>query len=193
MLKKLLILLIINFSIQSLAKADDIKDFEIEGMSIGDSLLDHYSEEEIKNPSGGMYKYEESDKFYHIGFKSSGKYNRLTVTVKKNDSSYKIYQVGGDITPMNIKDCHSLKKEIDLEILQMFKNKIHKDVDDFKTNIDKTGESIFYTIKYIFESKDIIVLQCKDYGKTIGYNDALLLDIASKEFQEWLTNEVYKY
>ena len=40
-----LILLIIGF--QSLTNADDIKDFEIEGISIGDSLLDYYSEDEI--------------------------------------------------------------------------------------------------------------------------------------------------
>ena len=36
------------FSFQSWTKADDIRDFEIEGMSIGDSLLDYYSKEEIK-------------------------------------------------------------------------------------------------------------------------------------------------
>ena len=35
--------LILIFSFQSLTKADDIRDFEIEGISIGDSLLDHFS------------------------------------------------------------------------------------------------------------------------------------------------------
>ena len=54
MLKRLnmriiLSLLIIIFSLQSLTKADDIRDFEIEGMSIGDSLLDYYSEDVILN------------------------------------------------------------------------------------------------------------------------------------------------
>ena len=34
--------LVLIFSLQSLTKADDIRDFEIEGMSIGDSLLDYY-------------------------------------------------------------------------------------------------------------------------------------------------------
>ena len=41
--------LILIFNLQSLTKADDISDFEIEGMSIGDSLLDFFSEEEINN------------------------------------------------------------------------------------------------------------------------------------------------
>ena len=39
--------LVLIFSFQSWTKADDIKGFQIEGMSVGDSLLDHLSEDEI--------------------------------------------------------------------------------------------------------------------------------------------------
>ena len=47
-MKLFLSVLILIFSLQSWTKADDIRDFEIEGISIGDSLLDFYSEKEIK-------------------------------------------------------------------------------------------------------------------------------------------------
>ena len=47
-MKKILLILIITFSLQSWTKADDIRDFEIEGMSIGYSLLDNFIEREIK-------------------------------------------------------------------------------------------------------------------------------------------------
>ena len=40
-------LIIIIFSVQSLCKADDITDFEIEGISIGDTLLQFVTKEEI--------------------------------------------------------------------------------------------------------------------------------------------------
>ena len=40
--------LVLIFSFQSWTKADDIRDFEIEGMSIGDSLLKYVSVDEIK-------------------------------------------------------------------------------------------------------------------------------------------------
>ena len=40
----LLSILVLLFSFQSFAKAEDIKDIEIEGMSIGDSALDFYKE-----------------------------------------------------------------------------------------------------------------------------------------------------
>ena len=57
--------LVLIFSLQSLTKADDIRDLEIEGMSVGDSLLDYYSQSEInealKNPS-----YYKSKKFVEI-------------------------------------------------------------------------------------------------------------------------------
>ena len=43
-----LLVLILIFSLQSWTKADDIRDFEIEGMSVGDSLLNHFSKKEIK-------------------------------------------------------------------------------------------------------------------------------------------------
>jgi len=188
-----LTVLILIFSFQSLTRADDIREFELEGMSIGDSLLDHFSEEKIKNPDD-IYKYKESDKFYHIIFNSIGKYDNITFTIKKNDTSYKIYQVGGDINTLKIQDCHNLKKEIDKEIVQMFENNVERhDIGSFKTSIDKTGKSLFYTIQYIFNSQDLIVLQCKDYSEEIGHPDSLLLDIATKEFNEWLSTEVYKY
>ena len=48
-MKRLLLILILTLSFQSLTKADDIRDFEIEGMSIGDSLLDFYSKDEINS------------------------------------------------------------------------------------------------------------------------------------------------
>ena len=48
-MKKILLILILTFSFQSWAKADDISDFQIEGMSIGDSLLDFMSKKKIDN------------------------------------------------------------------------------------------------------------------------------------------------
>ena len=42
-----LYLFLILFTFQTPSQADDIRDFQIEGMSIGDSLLDYFSKEEI--------------------------------------------------------------------------------------------------------------------------------------------------
>ena len=58
-MKRLLFILILTLSFQSWTKADDIKDFEIEGMSIGDSLLDFFSLDEIKSFKAYFYKDKE--------------------------------------------------------------------------------------------------------------------------------------
>ena len=47
-MKRLLLILILTLSFQSWGKADDIRDFQIEGMSIGDSLLDYFNKDKIQ-------------------------------------------------------------------------------------------------------------------------------------------------
>ena len=42
-----LAVLVFIFSFQSFTKADDIRDFEIEGLSVGESLLNHISKIQI--------------------------------------------------------------------------------------------------------------------------------------------------
>ena len=44
-MKRLLLILILTFSFQTLIKADDIRDFQIEGISIGDSALEIQTKE----------------------------------------------------------------------------------------------------------------------------------------------------
>ena len=47
-MKRLLLILILTLNFQSLTKADDVRDLEIEGMSVGDSLLEFFDERTIK-------------------------------------------------------------------------------------------------------------------------------------------------
>ena len=66
-MKRLLayLLLTLSFGFIFNAKADDIRDFEIEGMSVGDSLLSYFTEKEIKkNISGSQYPNKEFILYY---------------------------------------------------------------------------------------------------------------------------------
>ena len=47
-MKKLLGIVVLGLLLSSNAYADNIGDFQIEGISIGDSILDYYSKKEIK-------------------------------------------------------------------------------------------------------------------------------------------------
>ncbi len=183
---------LILFSFQAPSQSGDIKEFQIEGISIGDSLLDHFSKQKILNPDS-FYEYKQSDKFYHIAFNSTGNFDQITITLKKNDTSYKIHTVGGDIIDIKIEDCQRKKREIDSELNQLFGSNAERiDAGSFRFTGDETGKSLFYTIRYMFNSGDLVVLQCKDYSKESGLKDSLLLDISSKEFRDWLHYEVHK-
>ena len=50
-MKKFLGILVLGLFLITPSRADDIRDFQIEGMSLGDSLLDYFSESEINNNS----------------------------------------------------------------------------------------------------------------------------------------------
>ena len=65
--------------------ADDIRDFEIEGISIGDSLLDFMTIEEI-NYSKLNYVTDDK-KYYVIGYYENLKtYEGVEIYLKRNDN-----------------------------------------------------------------------------------------------------------
>ena len=93
-------ILILILSFQSLTKADDINDFEIEGLSIGDSLLNHFNVNEIKN----FQNYDDlpSDMSFRIIeiFSNEMKmelYDSVQIYYMPNDKSFKIHGVNGGL------------------------------------------------------------------------------------------------
>ena len=97
-MKRLLLIFILTFSLQSWTKADDISDFEIEGISIGDSLLNFATEKKIISTKQNVqypndkYIIYKADKFIE-----NIKYNLFNVTTKKNDKNYIITNLSGSI------------------------------------------------------------------------------------------------
>ena len=69
-MNKILLILFFTLIFQSWTNADDINEFEIEGISIGDSLLKYADLEQIKNDSNFYYH---SNKFgtYYLELKNS--------------------------------------------------------------------------------------------------------------------------
>ena len=99
--------------------ADDISDFEIAGMSIGDSLLDYMSEEEIKENAINVY---EDNKFIvSVYNKSYEIYDDVAIEYKSNDKKYKIHGLQGMIYfRNNIESCYKKQDEVEKEISLMF-------------------------------------------------------------------------
>ena len=85
-------IIICLISLQSLAKADDISEFEIEGMSIGDSLLDFMTINEIN--SSKLNYVSDNKKYYAVGYyKNLNTYDGVDIYLKKDDTKYIIEQL----------------------------------------------------------------------------------------------------
>ena len=184
--------LVLIFGFQSLTKADDIRDFEIEGFSIGDSLLDHFSEEDIKNNiAKKYYTYIKKDpkKFLGVEFSnltSLKDYEAIQFSIKKNDKKYKIFMVKGMIDySNNINDCYKKMDEVNNELSKLFKN-LDKEIFKQKHEADESGKSIVDSIVYWFPQNDLIEIECYDWSEEKGYIDHLRIGATSKEFNEWL-------
>ena len=183
-----LTVLVLIFSLQSWAKADDIRDFQIEGMSIGDSALDYFSKDEIEKRKKKGFVYKKKD-FYSATFFNKNFfeiYDNVQLHLKKNDSKYIIYSVGGQkkYYDQNIKKCHSDMDEALKEIKNYFKSAYIKDagIKDWQTGSKVKVKSYYVQL----ESGDEIAIECYDYPKEHEFKDDLTIAIDSNEFVKWL-------
>ena len=191
-MKPLIILFFIVISLQSWTKADDIRDFEIEGLSIGDSLLNFASEKKIKSSissnqySNNKYIIYMADKF--IDLKN---YDFLAVTVKKNDDEYIVTSLKGAIFYKNLDECIKLRSEI-----RNFIEEIITFDDIEKTTYDsQDGLGVIHALQmYLkpYPSVEAIVLNCNDYFENSGYQKDLSVSVNPEDYAYFLINEAYK-
>ena len=182
-MKNIIIIFLFLLNFQSWVKANDITELEVEGISIGDSLLNYYSEAEIKKALKDGY-YHKDNKFVDVFFypKSDSIYDDLQITIKPKDDSYKIYVMAGKILyKNNIMECYSEKEKAVTEVKNIFSEKIKYRKVNSKHNADKSGESNYESDVFEF-NEGIIEFTCFDWSKKVPYTDNLMLAIKSNEF-----------
>ena len=205
------ILLVLLFSLFFLSSpsvyADDISKFEIEGISIGDSLLDYMTEDEIlKEIKKNIDRYsylKESYKYVQVNTtKEFRTYDALAFTIKNNstnqfitnsDEKFTILYISGNINFVEKFDsCKQKKDEIEEVLSGMFPNtKIGRSI-GVKIPSDPSGESIGDSIVFKFTSGGGIELQCTNYEETFrikkNWREGLTIAIFSEEIIKWLNN-----
>ena len=197
-MKKLSIyLFLVLFSFSASSFADDISDFQIEGISIGDSLLDHLSKEEIiteieVNKIGYDYLTDEFGEVYLYG--NFDTYDRLSFFVKPKDKHYTIYSIKGSISyDDKLEQCFAKQKEIEKEFSSMYKN-TRKEEDKFVFPWDPTGKSHVLNIIFTFNSGDTITVSCAEYEKNLkiqnNWQDSLSVAISKKEVEDWMRTHI---
>ena len=204
-MKKLLILLFSLFFLSTPSVfADDISDFQIEGISIGDSLLDYMTEEEIlegiEKTKNWYYYLNEPNKYSEIYlFKDFLTYDSLSFFVKNNsvnqyvtnkNEKYIILSVSGKIIyNEDFDSCIVKRDEIEAVLSKMFPNE-QKTEEDWIINVDPSGESVIDGIYFTFDSGAEIDITCKNWKETFriknNYSEGLGVRIMTAEVDAWI-------
>ena len=196
LMRALLTLIILIFNLQSFTKADDIRDFEIEGMSIGDSLLDYYSLKEIKKSEKNPTYFPKSKKFKIIFFdaKNKGLYRKITFEIKRKDKNYIIYGVKGS-KPMSKNNCLKKKDEVVQQIKSVLPNNSSRNYSDNYGN--SYGNSIAYIDHFDTSDGGMIRVWCSVWDannqivKNNLWKNTINIGISSKELRYFIDNEAY--
>ena len=190
-LKILLISLYLTFSITIYVKANDIRDFEIDGISVGDSLLDYFSKKEIISSKQYLYNSKKVATFY-APKNYSNDYEWLALNFFDNDNNYKIESIEGQIDyPQNINKCYDLKKKISNELKKIF---LDTRVENYngKHQADTTGKSTVKSVHFYFKDTSEVRVACMDFSKNVVYTDYLMVAINSKKFMNFINLEAWE-
>ena len=189
-MKILLIILILIFNIQSLTKADDIRDFEIEGISIGDSALDFYSKDTIKS-SIKSSPYDD-DEFYEVEFfNDKGTYKIIGLIFKKFDNKYIIYSIKG----MNFLEFGKCIKEKKSIIKDIKKDINSTDEKNYRSNFQNQFGNSYAMVTDLVVKGGSIRVWCDNFDKNHEeakhWEDAISIDLSTEEFLIWLDNKAF--
>jgi len=189
-MKKLLLILILLFSFQLGAKADDIKDFEIEGMSIGDSLLDFMNKSEVKNNTINYFNDERT--YYVVGILDQLElYDQVELYLKTNDKKYEIKTISGMLIINDLNKCLSKKAAIVKDIDKLFSN-IVKQTDIKSHEADLSGNSKQYIDQYTLDKMNHVRVECVQWSQKMkdetGYENTLNVVSMSDEVHTWIMN-----
>jgi len=198
-MKKILAILILILTFQTPSQADDIRDFQIEGMSIGDSLQDYIDNNKFKYYEAADYFKDNKITLYETQLSDFKEFERVDIAFYTKDNKKKIISIEGLINNINYENCIKKKKKISSNVEEVLKGIKYEYQERTETHgVDNTGKSKTYTnyfylgIKEKNKARNLVAVQCLDFSNEVPYKDSLKLYVVKGEYVDWLTYEAYK-
>jgi len=203
-------LLIWIFASQNFSLADNIRYFQVEGMKIGDSALDYFSQSQLEDNEQGWHNY--SYKEYSTSFMpGKGIYNWFLVSYKNDDNNFIIEALAGGLEKSNYdnKECNNKLDAVALNISAVYKNTLQEKKKSYKLTAEAsrtypfTGKSIVTSLSFNFLDGAKIILACYNMDKEakenesfltsiLKQNDSFRIDVRSSAFVNYLKKEITK-
>jgi len=203
-MKKIFFLIISVLFFQTISLADNIQNFQIGGMKLGDSALDYFSESQLEDNEQGWHNYSYNE--YSTSYMpSKGIYNWFLVSYKNYDNNFIIEGLvaGLEKGNFNINECNNKLDVNALNISELFKNTIQEEKKSYELAQDAvrtypfTGKSIVTSLSFNFLDGAKIILACYDMEKeakenesflksVLKQNDSFRIDVRSSAFVNYL-------
>jgi len=186
-MKKLLGIVVLGLLVSTSAYTDDIKDLEIESMSIGDSALNYFTESQLENGELDWFNY--SYKEYSTSLLSGkGIYDWFKISYKSDDDNFIIEGLAGILVKKKYDDdkCNKELDTIALDIAELFKNtkqgkkqlnKVIYNPREIFQKLDPSGKSMVSSISFEFKDEGKIILSCYNMDKATNQIDTPIKDI----------------
>jgi len=192
-MKKIFFIIIFSLTIQTPSLTDDIRDFQIEGMSIGDSALDYFSEAQLEDNEQGWHNYNYRE--YSTSLLPGEKiYHWLQITYKNDDDNFTIEALAGVLERRNYnsKKCNNELDVVARDISELFENTKQKKKQTYELAANASrkypfnGKSVVTNMSFDFLDKGSIVLECYNMDKATKRNDSFRTDVRSRAFTNYL-------
>ena len=190
-MKKILGIVFLIFLISSSAYTDDIKDFQIESISIGDSALDYFTESQLENGVLDWYNY--SYKEYSTSLlPGKGIYDWFQISYKSDDDNFTIEGLVGILVIKNYnnKECNMKLNAAALDLSKLFKNTKQGKKEKYKVAYnprkifqvaDLSGKSTVTSISFNFLDEGQIILACYNMDKEANKKSNFMMSILNQK------------
>ena len=193
-MKKILQILIMSLLCGNTSFADDIRNIKIDEMSIGDSALEYFTEDQIENGEQGWYNYNYNE--YSTSFLPGKKnYHLLEISYKSEDDKFVIEGITGILEKRIYdsyyqsffkKECNKKLDALTLDISKLFENTKRSRKKTHQNSKDKLKKNTITSVSFNFLDKGQIILRCYYMDKVAKQSDSFRIDVRSGAFVNYL-------
>ena len=187
-MKIFLSILFLILTFLSTSYADDIENFEIEGISIGENLSKKMSKKEIKQNT--INYFNDTRQYYIVGMVNNlNQYDQLEFYLKTSDKNYEIKSIVAGIYFNDLNACLEKKKLVVNDLDQIFSD-IEKVSGKKKHEADPKGNSYHYIDQYNIDFPTHIRVECTEFSKEMidsgMATNSLNIVVMTKEINDWI-------
>lgn len=188
-------IIILNF--KSWTYADNVDEFEIEGMSIGDSLLSFYDKKFIDDNKEFGY---DSTEMYSLYITSNlNTYEEIELNFRNYDNKYQILAIAG-IKNIQINECLKKKEDITKEIKTLFSSDAQDYIYEYDNNyltagldVTLTSLSQAHVTDWDLSNGDMVRVWCTEWGsdakQKLNWKDQLRVKIQKADWMKFLKKQ----